>query len=75
MTELEDRLRRELRELRPRPELIRPLRVPPPRRFARTKRWLIPAASAAAVAVIAAVVAVGPGSSAARQRPPGPLRP
>jgi hypothetical protein len=48
MTELEERLRRELRELRPRPESIRPLRVPPPRRFAWTREWLIPLAAAAA---------------------------
>ena len=75
MTELEDRLRRELRELRPRPELIRPLRVPPPRQFARTKRWLIPAASAAAVAVIAAVVAVVAGLVGGASAPTGPTAP
>jgi hypothetical protein len=45
MTELEDRLRRELHELRPRADSIRPLRVPQPRRFAWARRWLIPAAA------------------------------
>ncbi len=60
MTELEDRLKRELRELRPLPSSIRPLRVPQPRRFARTWRWLAPlAAAAAVVAVVTAVATAG----------------
>jgi hypothetical protein len=55
VTELEDRLRRELRELRPRPGSIRPLRVPPPRRFATTRRWLTPLAAAAATGFALAI--------------------
>jgi hypothetical protein len=74
MTELEDRLRRELRELRPRPESIRPLRVPPPRRFARTRRWLVPSAAAAAVLVIIAVVVVAAGFTGG-SAPTGPTAP
>jgi hypothetical protein len=77
MTELEDRLRHELREVaeRARPESVRPLRVPPRRQFARTGRWLAPAAAAAAVAVIVAVVTVATGLTSrgsAPTRPAGP---
>jgi len=74
MTELEDRLRRELHELAPRPGSIRPLRVPPPRRFAGAARWLAPAAAAAAVVVIAAVVMVATGRGGA-SAPTGPTAP
>jgi hypothetical protein len=75
MTGLEDRLRRELRELRPRPESVRPLRVPPARRFARTRHWLAPAAAAIAVVVIIAVVAVAHGLVGSPSAPTGPTAP
>src|SRR5215472_13532591 len=75
MTGLEDRLRRELRELRPRPESVRPLRVPPARRFARTRHWLAPAAAAIAVVVIIAVVTVVHGLVGSTSAPTGPTVP
>jgi hypothetical protein len=71
MTDLEDRLRRELRELRPRPESIRPLRIPPPRRFASTRRVLVPLAAAAVVMVIIAAVVVGTRLTGGESAPTG----
>jgi hypothetical protein len=62
VTELEDQLRHELRTIADgaKPDSIRPLRVPPPRRRPRTVRWLAPVAAAAAVAgVIVAVTVAG----------------
>jgi hypothetical protein len=75
MTELEERLRREFRELEPRPGSIRPLRVPPPRRFARTRRWAAPVAAAAAVAIIVAVATVGTGLVGGSSAPTGRMAP
>jgi hypothetical protein len=69
MTELEDRLRRELHELRPRAESIRPLRVLPPRRT-RWRRLAAPLAAAAAVIVVA-VLAVGVGGHPRTPAPRG----
>jgi hypothetical protein len=69
MNGIEDRLRNELKEFaqRAQPETIRPLRVPAPRRRARTARWLAPVAAATAVvAVVAGVTLVG---RSARNRP------
>ena len=70
MTELEERLRHDLRELSERAdaESIRPLRVPPARGRSRAVRWLAP------VAAVAAVVGVITGVSLAT-RPPGPSAP
>jgi hypothetical protein len=80
VTGLEDRLRRELHELRPSAESLRPLRVPSPRRFARAGRWpRLAAPLAAAVAVIVvAVLAVGVGGHPRtlvprRTVPPSPI--
>ncbi len=52
MIDNEEQVRCGLREVAElvRPESIRPLRIPPPRRRARTVRWLAPVAAAAAVA-------------------------
>jgi hypothetical protein len=75
MTDLEERLRRELRQLRPLPGSVRPLRVPAPRRFPRTRRWLIPLAAAAAVLVIIAVVTAGSGLVGGSSAPTGPTAP
>ena len=75
MTELEERLSRELKELseRARPGSIRPLRVPAPRKWSRTVRWLAPAAAVAAViGVIAGVSLVShstPSQPASREEP------
>ena len=58
MTDLEDRLRRDLKDLseRAQPGSTRPLRVPPVRRWSRAVRWLAPvAATAAVIGVIAGV--------------------
>lgn len=67
MTELEERLSRELKELseHAQPGSIRPLREPAARKRRATVRWLAPAAAVAAVlGVIAAVSVIGrPGSS------------
>ena len=51
MSDLEQRLRRDLKDLSERvgPDSIRPLRVPPVRRRSRAVRWLAPAAAVAAV--------------------------
>lgn len=62
MTELEERLSRELKELseRAQPGSIRPLRQPAPRRRPRAVRWLAPVAAVAAVlGVIAGVSVIG----------------
>jgi hypothetical protein len=62
VTELEERLSRELKELseRAQPGLIRPLREPRARRRPRAVRWLAPVAAVAAVlAVIAGVSMIG----------------
>jgi hypothetical protein len=75
MTELEERLRRELRELRPDPGSIRPLRIPPARPYARIRRWLVPLAAAAAVIVVIAAVAAGSGLTRGGSVPPGPTAP
>jgi hypothetical protein len=59
-TGIEEPLRRKLRDIaeRAQPESIRPLQVPPPRRWSRTVRWLAPVAAAAAVAGLIAGLAV-----------------
>jgi hypothetical protein len=62
VTELEERLSRELKELseRAQPGSIRPLREPPARKRPRAVRWLAPAAAVAAVlGVIAGVSVIG----------------
>jgi hypothetical protein len=72
MTDLEDRLRRDLKERaeRAQPGSIRPLTVPPARKRTRMARWLAPAAAAAAVLCVAAGVSlVGPQGGV---RPGGP---
>lgn len=58
MTDLEDRLRHDLRQLsqRAQPGFIRSLRVPPAQSRSRAARWLAPAA--AAVAVIGVITSV-----------------
>lgn len=58
MTDLEERLSRDLKQLseRAQPESIRPLRIPPARRWPRAVRWLAPAA--ALVAVIGVIAGV-----------------
>jgi hypothetical protein len=63
MTDLEDRLRRDLRRLaaRAEPGSIRPLGVPPARKRSRLVRWLAPAAAAATVLIVVAGFAlIGP---------------
>jgi hypothetical protein len=63
MTDLEDRLRRDLKERAAgaQPGSIRPLRVPPAWKRSRAARWLAPAAAAAVVLCVAAGVSfVGP---------------
>jgi hypothetical protein len=72
VSDLEQRLRRDLKDLAQRagPDSIRPLRVTPGRRRSRAVRWLAPAAAVAAViGVIAGVSVVGP--TAGRQPPAG----
>ena len=62
MTDLEERLSRDLKQLseRAQPWSIRPLREPPARRRPRTVRWLAPVAAVAAVlGVIASVSLIG----------------
>jgi hypothetical protein len=75
MTELEDELSRELNVIadRAKPESIRPLRVPPPRRRSRTLRWLAPVAAAAAVAGLIAGVTVATRTAAPRPESPQTL--
>jgi peptide/nickel transport system substrate-binding protein len=60
MTDLEEQLRRDLKDIaeRAQPMRIRPLRTPPSRRRNRTVRWLAPVAAAAAVAGLVAGVTV-----------------
>jgi hypothetical protein len=62
MTELEDRLKRQLRELSP-------------RSGARTRRWLVSLAAAAAVVIIIAVVMVESGVTGGGSAPTGPTSP
>jgi hypothetical protein len=73
MTDLEDRLRRDLKELseRAQPGSIRPLRVPSARKAPRMRRWLAPvAATVAVLGVIAGVSLAGPqGGQYAAGRP------
>jgi peptide/nickel transport system substrate-binding protein len=66
MTDLEEQLRRDLKDIaeRVQPTRIRPLRTPPSRRRNRAVRWLTPVAAAAAVAGLIAGVTVA--SHAAR---------
>jgi hypothetical protein len=78
MTDLEARLRRDLKDLseRAQPGSIRPLRVPPVRRRSRAVRWLAPVAAVAAViGVIVGVSVVGPtgGRLPARLKAPGQM--
>jgi hypothetical protein len=65
VTDIEQRLRRDLKEVTERvaPGSIRPLREPPVRRRARAVRWLAP------VAAVAAVIAVVAGVSVASRSP------
>lgn len=71
MTDLEDRLRRDLKidSERIGPESVRPLRVPPPRRRTATVRWLAPVAAMAAVISVIAGVSLA-GRSAGPTHPP-----
>jgi hypothetical protein len=72
VTDLEQRLRRDLKDLSERvgPDSIRPLRVPSVRRRSRVVRWLAPVAAVAAViGVIIGVSGVGP--SGGKQPPAG----
>ena len=80
MTELEERLSRELKELseRAQPGSIRPLREPQVRRRPRAVRWLAPVAAVVAVlGVIAGVSVIGrPGGGGVRPSVPeeqGPM--
>ena len=75
MTDLEQRLRRDLERISQRaaPGSIRPLRVPPPRRRARAVRWLAPVA--AVVAVIGVVTGVPLASRSQGHRPVPPQSP
>jgi hypothetical protein len=80
MTDLEQRLRRDLQWISQRagPESIRPLRDPPARRRSRAVRWLAPVA--AVVAVLGVVTGVSlasrsQGPQPASQRPVIPLEP
>jgi hypothetical protein len=68
VTDIEQRLRRDLQEVTERvaPGSIRPLREPAPRRRARAVRWLAP------VAAVVAVVGVIAGVSLAGRSPAGP---
>lgn len=70
MSDLEQRLRRDLKDFSQRvgPDSIRPLRVPAVRRRSRAVRWLAPVAAVAAViGVIIGVSVVGPSGG---QQPP-----
>src|SRR5215469_9419574 len=71
MTDLEERLRRDLKELSQRaaPESIRPLRVPPARRRSRAVRWLAPVAAVAAVIGVVAGVSLAGRSQGHRPAP------
>lgn len=74
MIDIEEQLRRELRDIaeRARPESIRPLRVPTPRRRSRTVRWLAPVAATAAVAgLIVGVTVAGHATKRLSSLPPG----
>jgi hypothetical protein len=75
MTDLEDRLRRDLKIIWGYAQQgpIRPLRVPPPRRRSRAVRWLAPvAAMAAVIGIIAGVSLAG---RSAGSRPPSTALP
>ena len=54
MTDLEERLRRDLHQISQRvgPESIRPLREPPARRRSRAVRWLAPVAAVAGIGAV-----------------------
>jgi hypothetical protein len=71
MTELEERLRRDLQWVSQRAgaESIRPLRVPPARRRARAVRWLAPVAAVAAVIGVVTGVSLASGSQGHRSAP------
>jgi hypothetical protein len=73
MTDLEQRLRRDLQRISQRAGAgsIRPLRIPPPRRRARAVRWLAPAAAVAAVIGVVAGVSLA-GRSAGQGPGPAP---
>jgi hypothetical protein len=73
MTDLEDRLSRDLKRLSERadPGSIRPLRMPPARRRSRAVRWLAPVAAVAAVIGVVAGVSLA-GRSQGHQ--PAPLQ-
>jgi hypothetical protein len=80
MTDLEERLRRDLKELSERadPGSIRPLPMPPARKRSRAVRWLAPVAAVAAViGVIAGVSLVdrSPGQRSASREAPGRMPP
>jgi hypothetical protein len=80
MTDLEDRLRQDLKQIseRARPGSIRPLRVPPVRRRSRAVRWLAPvAAMAAVIGVITGVSLAGHtgGRQPASREAPGRMPP
>jgi hypothetical protein len=79
MTDLEERLRHDLKTISGRvgPESLRPLRVPPPGRWRATARWLAPVAAVAAVIGVIAGVSVaghsaGPTGPAAQSGAPAP---
>lgn len=77
MTDLEDCLRSELKELseRAQPGSIRPLRVPPARKWSQAVRWLAPAAAVVAViGVIAGVTLVSHPAGRQPTSPEGPGR-
>jgi hypothetical protein len=61
MNDFEERIRRELTAVAApaRPETIRPLRAPVPRRRPRASRWLAPVAAVVAIACIAGVTVTG----------------
>lgn len=82
MTDLEERLRHDLKTISGRvgPESLRPLRVPPPRRRSQTVRWLAPVAAVAGVIGVIAGVFVaghsaGPTGPAAQSAAPGTMPP
>jgi hypothetical protein len=60
MTDLEERLRHDLKTISGcvGPESLRPLRVPPPRRWRATARWLAPVAAVAAVIALVTSVSL-----------------
>ncbi len=77
MTDIEHRLRQELKEQAERitPGQLRPLRAPRPGRRSRARRWLAPLAAMAAVVVVVAGIALSvgqlpSGSAPATRTPP-----